>query len=255
MEITVATINLRHRADRWRERRQLLVAQLVDAAPDLISLQEISFPITQGSWLRNQVNARLSGSNKRPYQLIQKRKHHFPKGYYEGIGILTKLPVLYKDWVSLGYGGRVAVRVNVELPSRQSVDFVSVHLHHISSDKQARQEQVMKMTAWLNSRRRVPHQVIAGDFNEVPTGPAIQTMKQAYRSAYAEANGRDPLATFPTALVQRPDDWTGCLDYIFLSSAIDRVQSAAIFCDKPAADDDTLYPSDHVGLLATLTIK
>ena len=35
-EITVATINLRNRADRWRQRRHLLVAQLVDAAPDLI---------------------------------------------------------------------------------------------------------------------------------------------------------------------------------------------------------------------------
>lgn len=254
MNFTAATINLRHRADRWRERRQLLVAQLVDAAPDLISLQEISFIIGQGSWLRKQVNVRLSGSTNHPYQLIQKRKHHFPNGYYEGIGILSRLPVLYRDWVALGYGGRVAVRVNVELPSRQTVDFVAVHLHHISADKQARQDQVMQMTSWLNGRRRVPHQVVAGDFNEVPTGPAIQTMKQAYRSAYAEANGREPLATFPTALVQRPDDWSGCLDYIFLSSAIGAVKSAAIFCDKPAANDDTLYPSDHVGLIATLTL-
>ena len=255
MNLTVATINLRHRADRWRERRQLLVAQLVDATPDLISLQEISFPIGQGSWLRKQVNLRLTGSTNQPYQLIQKRKHHFPKGYYEGIGILTKLPVFYRDWVALGYGGRVALRVNVELPTRQTVDFVAVHLHHISADKQARQEQVMKMTTWLNGRRRVPYQIIAGDFNEIPTGPAIQTMKQAYHSAYAVVNGRDPIATFPTALVQRPNDWTGCLDYIFLSSAISEVQSAKIFCDKPAADDDTLYPSDHVGLLATLIIK
>ena len=255
MNLTVATINLRHRADRWRERRRLLVTELVDTSPDLISLQEISFPIGQGPWLRKQVNVRLSGSTNHPYQLIQKRKHHFPKGYYEGIGILTKLPVLYRDWVALGYGGRIALRVNVELPTHQTVDFIAVHLHHISADKQAREDQVMQMISWLNGRRRVPRQIIAGDFNEVPTGPAIQTIKQSYRSAYAEANGGDPIATFPTALVSRSDDWTGCLDYIFLSSVIDEVQSAKIFCDKPAPDDDTLYPSDHVGLIATLTIK
>jgi endonuclease/exonuclease/phosphatase family metal-dependent hydrolase len=255
MELTVATINLRHNADRWRERRHLLVAQLMDAEPDLISLQEVSFPIRQGPWLRNQINVRLTGSSKRPYQLVQKRKHHFPNGYYEGIGILTKLPVLDKDWVDLGYGGRVALRVNVELPFRQTLDFVSVHLHHINTDKQARQDQVMKITSWLNGRRHVPRQIIAGDFNEVPNGPAIQTMKQAYRSAYVLANGHEPLATFPTALVERRDDWSGCLDYIFVSPVLAQMESAVIFCDKPATDDETLYPSDHVGLLAKLRVE
>jgi endonuclease/exonuclease/phosphatase family metal-dependent hydrolase len=253
--LTVATINLRHRADRWRERRHLLVAQIVDATPDLISLQEISFPIRQGQWLRNQVNARLTGSNRGPYQLIQKRKHHLTKGYYEGVGILTKLPVLYRDWLALGYGGRVAVRVNVELPSHQTADFVAVHLHHVAADKQARQEQVMQLVGWVNGRRRVPHQIIAGDFNEVPAGPAIQYMKQSYRSAYEQVIGREPLATFPTALVQRPDGWSGCLDYIFVSTAVTPIHFVSLFCHKPAANDDTLYPSDHVGLIAKLEIR
>ena len=80
-------------------------------------------------------------------------------------------------------------------------------------------------------------------------------MKQAYRSAYVVTNGREPIATFPTALVQSSNDWTGCLDYIFLSNAINGVKSAKIFCDKPSAEDDTLYPSDHVGLIAKLIIK
>ncbi len=251
---TVATLNLRNRADRWRERRNLLVYQLLDSDPDIIALQEISFPIGQGRWLRNQLNIRLNRENRQPYQLIQKRKHHLTKGYYEGVGILTKLPVRHMDWVALGYGGRVALRANIELPSNQLVDFVSVHLHHLTPDKQARQEQVMKMLGWLNGRRRIPHQIVAGDFNEVPTGPAIQYMKQSHRSAYEIANRYEPIATFPTALVKRPDDWTGCLDYIFVSTAVS-VQSAAIFCNKPAPEDNTLYPSDHVGLIATVIAK
>lgn len=260
--ITVATINLRNRADRWRERRHLLVAQLVDAAPDLISLQEIHFPIRQGRWLRNQINVGLSGRSDRPFRLIQKRKRHPFHGYFEGIGILSKRPVLYHDFIPLGYGGRLALRANVELPSRHTMDFVAVHLHHVAQDREARQEQVMALIGWLNSRRPVPIQVVAGDFNEVPAGPAIQTMKQGFRSAYEEAHGREPLATYPTALVM-PEiagdispvhGWAGCLDYIFISPAVKRVVSASIFCDKPSPADDTLYPSDHVGIIATLEV-
>ena len=252
--LRVATINLRNRQDRWQERRHLLVEQLLETVPDLVSLQEISFPVRQGRWLRQQLNLRLTGSDKAPYRLYQQPKKHLIKGYYEGIGILTKLPVIYRDAVGLGYGGRVALRLNVEMPTRQTLDFVAVHLHHTAADKQARLEQVMKLTAWLNGRRRVPRQIIAGDFNEVPTEPAIQYMKQAYRSAYAEVHEREPLATYPTALVPT-DGWAGCLDYIFVSTAVPPIHHAQLFCTRHAPDDNTLYPSDHVGVLATINLS
>jgi len=252
-ELTVATINIRNRADRWRERRHLLVGQLVDAAADLISLQEISFPIGQGRWLRNQINVRLSGSFRRPYQLIQLRKRHFIKGYSKGIGILTKLPVLYSDSISLGYGGRVGLRVTVELPTRQPLDFVATHLHHIAHDREARQEQVMELTGWLRDKRPIPLQIVAGDFNELPQGLAIKYMKQSFRSAYELQHEFEPIATFPTALVQN-NGWAGCLDYIFISPAVKGVTAVSIFCDHPDEEDDTLYPSDHVGLVATVHV-
>ncbi len=251
-QLTVATINLRNRSDRWRQRRHLLVAQLLDVLPNLVSLQEISFPIGQGRWIRNQINARLP-EGKRPYRLIQIRKQHPVNGYLEGIGVLSNLPILYSDSLNLGYGGRVALRVNVELNNRQPLDFVATHLHHISTDKQARQEQALRLSGWLADNRAIPAQVVAGDFNELPNGPAIQTMKQRFRSAYQLRHGFEPLATFPTALLPLAD-WSGCLDYIFVSSGIRKVPQVKIFCDVPAPDDDTLYPSDHVGLLATLEL-
>jgi endonuclease/exonuclease/phosphatase family metal-dependent hydrolase len=254
IELSVATINLRHGADRWRQRRHLLVAQLVDSQPDLVSLQEISFPIGQGHWLRRQINLRLSGQTDQPYRLIQKRKRHLIKGYYEGIGILSRLPVLYHDVRGLGYGGRLALRAHVELTSRQVADFVATHFHHHPQDREARLEQAMSLTGWLHTRRPVPHQIVAGDFNELPDGPAIRYIKQSFHSAYELANGYEPLATFPTALVRPSLDWAGCVDYIFLSPAITRVSQARIFCDQPHPDDDTLYPSDHVGLIASLKI-
>ncbi len=252
-QITVATLNLRNRRDRWLDRRQLVVSELIEKRPDLLSLQELFLPIGQGRWLRNQVNSRITGSSKDPYRLVQKRRRHLVQGYYEGIGIMSRLPLLSHDGVSLGYGGRVALRVSVELPGGKPLDFVAVHLHHIAEEREAREEQVLRLVSWLKDRNPSPLQVVAGDFNEVPDGPAMRLMRQSYRSAFVERRGYDPIATFPTALL--PDvNWSGCLDYIFVSAAIAKVLEVSLFCNRPSSADPTLYPSDHVGLLATLEI-
>ena len=251
-EIRVATLNLRSRHDRWLQRRGLIVSELLNTQPALLSMQEIYRPVGQARWLRNQVNVRLSGSPKRPYRLLQQPLKHLTRGRSEAIGILTRLPVVSVDSVSLGYGGRVALRANVELPSRETLDFVAVHLHQKAMDREARAEQVLRLKGWLQGHHPVPFQVVAGDFNEIPTGPAITLMKQSFRSVFVEILGRDPLATYPTALVKRQDGWSGCLDYIFISQAVPRVVKAQVFCRRPDSEDPTLYPSDHVGLLATL---
>ncbi len=256
---TAATINLHHRADHWLARRHLLVGQLLDSTPDIIALQAISLTVGQGHWLARQINIRLTGDSRRPYRLIQARRPHL-RHSFEAVGVMTRLPVIYHDSLELGWDGRVAVRVNVELPAeaagsrRQSLDFVSVHLHHLAADRDARLQQAMSLVGWLNEKRRIPLQVIAGDFNEPPDGPAVRFMRQSYRSAYAEVKGRDPLATFPTNLVQPPLAQAVCRDYVFLSPAVYKVTAAAVFLDKPAAGDDTLYPSAHVGLVVGLEV-
>lgn len=251
--ITVATLNLRNRSDRWQDRRQLIVNELTDLQPHLLSLQEIFLPIGQGKWLRNQLNSRLSGSSKEPYQLVQKRRRHLIQGYYEGLGILSRLPIISRDSVSLGYGGRIALRTTVEMAGREPLDFVAVHLHNIANEKEAREEQVLRLVSWLKDRNPSPLQIVAGDFNEVPDGPAIRLMRQSFRSVFIEYRGSDPIATFPTAL--RADiDWAGCLDYIFISTAVPTVKEAALFCNKPSSLDPALYPSDHVGLIAKLEV-
>lgn len=251
--ITVATLNLHGRLDRWRERKRLVVAELVDTLPDLIGLQEIRLRGRQGDWLGNQVNARL-GKSATPYRLIQQPRRHLFKGFFEGVGVLSRLPILSHDAIDLGYQGRVALRVNVALPSGQTLDFVSTHLHGVAHDREAREEQVMALVGWLNDTGRAPAQIIAGDFNETPSGPAIQYMKQTYRSVFVATRGYEPLATFPTALVERQDGWAGCIDYIFVSSDVN-VCEARLFCRTAADEDPTLYPSDHVGLWARLEVE
>jgi endonuclease/exonuclease/phosphatase family metal-dependent hydrolase len=248
--LTIATLNLRNRSDRWLERRDLVVAELLALQPDLVGLQEIYMPIRQGYWLRNQLNARLA--HQPPYRLLQARKRHPIKGYFEGIGILTRLPILSSDIMNLGYDGRVALRAGIELPSHTPLDFVVTHLHHVARDRQARLEQVMSLMGWLQHRGPVSHQIVVGDFNETPDGPAILQMKAAYDSAFERAVGYEPLATYPTGLVG--GDWAGCLDYIFVSKSVDKVRRARLFCTRPAPQDENLFPSDHVGLLVDVHI-
>lgn len=252
--IKVATLNLHNRHNRWSQRRHLVVSELVDLLPDLVSLQELNFSSNQGKWVCNQINTRLSGSARTPYRIVQGRLYHFMRGYFEGVGILTKLPIISHDTLNLGYDGRIALRANLALPTGDSMDFVAVHLHHIAHDHEARLEQVMLVAGWLNDVGRVPLQIIAGDFNELPDGPAIVQMKQTYKSAMEEARGYEPLATFPTVLAGRQDGWAGCLDYIYVSSEIS-VESATIFANRPHDEDHSLYPSDHVGLAATVDIE
>lgn len=252
-QVTVATINLHNRADRWKERRHLLIDQIIETKPDLISLQEIHLPIRQGNWVCKQLNVRLSGSDKYPYRLVQKRFQFLTGGAFLAVGVLSRLPVLYSESIGLGYGGRVALRVHVELPSHQTMDFVSTHFHNVIFEKEARQEQAMRLVGWLNSHKHVPIQVIAADLNETPEGPAVIYIKQSFHSAYEKRYGRDPLATYPTNLVTTSSP-ARCLDYIFFSSAVRKATTAKLFCNKSDREDDTLYPSDHVGLIATLEV-
>jgi len=256
---TAVTLNLRGRTNRWLARRHLLVGQLLDQLPDIVALQEVDLSIGQGSWLTRQVNIRISGDGRRPYRIVQARRSGL-RHWAEGMGIMTRLPVIYHDAKELGADGRIALRANLELPAgaagsqRQSLDFVSVQLHHGASAFEARAEQAMNLVGWINEKKRVPLQVICGDFNEAPQGVAITFMRQSYRSAFAEVHGRDPLATYPSNLVQPQPVASHCLDYVFLSPTVYRVTKAAIFGNKSAPDDDTLYPSEHVGLLIGLEV-
>lgn len=248
---TALTLNLHNVRDRWLKRRHLIVAGLLDQQPDLIALQEVNFASNQGAWLNNQLNARLG---RRTYHLAQQKRKGPLSGFLDGVAILSKFPIILAEGLDLGYDGRVALLINVELPNGHTVDFVSVRLTTGQGLPDIRYEQVMRLTGWLRVEGRSEQQIVAGDFNDGPTSEAVRRMKQSMHSVFQLVHGRDPLATFPTALARRQNDWTGCLDYIFVSGHW-RVEKAELFGRRHHPDDDTLYMSDHVGLLAGVTMR
>ena len=82
-------------------------------------------------------------------------------------------------------------------------------------------------------------------------------VEAGFRSAHAEAHGVEPAVTWPSG-IQAPgmdiDGEPGCLDYIWLHGPL-RATACRLAFDRPAADDSTLYPSDHLGLAARVEVE
>lgn len=85
--------------------------------------------------------------------------------------------------------------------------------------------------------------VVAGDFNATPDAPAIVRMRESLRDAWAVVHGGAGGATMPShAPVAR-------LDYLFVG-AEPALIGATLLGDQP--DANGFYPSDHLGVSATL---
>ena len=243
-ELLVATLNLRNIADRWPERIPLLLADMAALQPDLIGLQECVFSVQQ--------DRVLGAAGEGRYET---RRGWAGRPEY-GNAVLGKAPLELGEAQRLDLGrNRSALRVPVGLPSGQSLHFVVTHLHHLVPDEAIREEQTIQLTEWL--RPDATPLVVVGDFNAEPGEPAYRVMDEAgFRSAYVEANGEEPHSTWPSG-IQAPgmdtDGEPGCLDYIWVRGGI-TVEEAALAFDRPAVDDPTLYPSDHLGLRARIHI-
>jgi endonuclease/exonuclease/phosphatase family metal-dependent hydrolase len=242
--LDVATLNIRNIADRWPERISLLVADMAALQPDLIGLQECVFAVQQDRLLG------AAGEGR-----YESRRGWAGRPEY-GNAILGKAPLQLGDGDRLDLGrNRSALRVPVSLPSGATLDYVVTHLHHEVADEALREEQARALTAWLEPIGGPL--VVVGDFNAEPVEPAYGVMQAAgFRSAFAEANGAEPAVTWPSG-IQAPgmdvDGDPGCLDYIWLRGPI-AAESAALDFDRPAVDDPTLYPSDHLGLVARVRL-
>jgi endonuclease/exonuclease/phosphatase family metal-dependent hydrolase len=242
--LLVATLNLRNIADRWPERIPLLLADMAALQPDLIGLQESVFAVQQ--------DRLLGAAGAASYE---SRRGWAGRPEY-GNAILGKAPLRLGDGERLELEhNRSALRVPVASPSGAGLDFVVTHLHHLVTGGAVRETQALALTRWLAVIDGPL--VVVGDFNAEPTEPTYKVMLDAgFRSAHAEANGAEPGVTWPSG-IQAPgiddDGDPGCLDYIWVRGPIS-VEACQLAFDRPAVDDPTLYPSDHLGLSAHIRV-
>ncbi len=244
--LLVATLNILNLADRWPERLPLLLADMAALQPDLIGLQEVVYPMQQ--------DRLLGAAGEGRYEAV---RGWAGRPEY-GNSLLVKAPLVATDVERLDLGtARAAHRVRLALPGGATLVFAVTHLHHPPDAIEARREQVEALLPWLDASPPHDALIVVGDFNADPHEPAYARMCEAgFRSAYAEANGREPAVTWPSGLQAEAMDTDGepdCLDYIWFRGAV-AVDEARLAFDRPAAGDPTLYASDHLGVAARFRI-
>ena len=238
----IATLNLRHNNDRWDERLPLVVQALQVIDADVVGLQEVWLPFQQAHLIANELNQQ---SSDRPYSVQVEPK--WGDDPVEGVGILSRLPVLESAPLDLPHEPRVALRITVEADGK-IVHIANTHLHHRPRDESIRLPQMEAVLQWMFAHS--PERwFLTGDMNAQTETSTIQAALQRLNSAYFDAHQQQPV-TFPTPLVTTEQYPDVCIDYIFYDATAFKVNSAQVFANQSAPADETLYPSDHYGLVA-----
>ena len=261
--VRVATINILNDLSRWHERRSLLAEGLAALSLDLIALQEVTDPLGVGTahWLADALGG---------YEIFICPKSGWG-GKWEGIAVLSRLPVVRHEILSLRSQQRTAQLVEVRAEGCPVV-LVNGHFYWPPGLHRARVRQVRRLLAWVATVAPGTPVVACGDFNATPGSRAITLMKETLTSAHETVHGCEPRYTCPTPLVcggsvrgpvirtllrlfsNTPGEpWRDALDYIFVSPGV-RVLGCDVILDQPSPQDPTLYASDHFGLAATLAI-
>jgi len=241
----VATLNIRNLADRWDERLPLILADMAALQPDLLGLQEVVYVLQQdrliGAAGEGRYDSHRSWAGRPEY----------------GNALLIRQPLAATEVERLDLGlNRSAIRGRIALREGATIVVTVTHLHHVPADEMARDEQAEQLVAWL-ALGPAESQIVMGDFNAKPHEPAYSRMTDAgYRSAFLEANGHEPEVTWPSGLeapAKDADGEPGCLDYVWIRGRV-TADACRLAFDRPAVGDPGLYPSDHLGLAARLSI-
>jgi endonuclease/exonuclease/phosphatase family metal-dependent hydrolase len=238
----VATLNIRNLADRWAERQGLIYADMAALQPDLLGLQEAVYVLQQ--------DRLIAAAGEGTYSAV---RGWAGRPEY-GNSLLIRSPLVGEAYERIDLGlGRSAHRVRVALPGGAWVVMAVTHFHHPqdADAERARDEQASTLLDWLAGSPAADATILVGDFNATPREPAHARITAAgFRSSFLEANGREPEYTWPSGLQAEAIDTDGdpgCLDYIWVRGDV-RVVDCRLAWDRPAVEDPTLYPTDHLGL-------
>ena len=235
----LVTLNLRLDLDRWPERLPLVVEALAAADADVIGLQEVALPIRQDHLIADLLNERTPD---RPYAVLTAPKWGAEP---EAVSALVRPRVLDHEVRELPVGGRVALRVEVELDGGP-LHVVVTHLHHWPlDDETVRAAQMRTLLGWLREREVDDPCVLMGDLNSTPGTVTLRAAGELFGSALAPG-----LATFPTPL--SPYRYPPVqIDHVLYSRSL-RVLDAGPVAHRGHPADAALYPSDHIGIFAVV---
>jgi endonuclease/exonuclease/phosphatase family metal-dependent hydrolase len=172
----------------------------------------------------------------------------------EAEGLLTRYPVI--ETASLDYRSHncVALVARFEIGERL-LDVYVTHLIAARVEDTARQYQAQQLLDWLQTRRDASFSVLCGDFNAAPDQPSMRLLSGVLRPTQIQPTAFTPLQE-PGASPSHPEweRFDRCIDYIWVTESV-KVQASGLCFNKPAPDNPTLWPSDHVGVWADLNMS
>lgn len=255
-----ATLNIWSRFGPWEERLVAIRAGLEKLGPDVIGMQEVLRfeSMDQAALLAEGLGYEVAWG-------LSSENHGFPTGN----AILSRWPILRSEVIALPNGGsdeqRCAVFAEVHAPFGKLPVFCT-HLNWKLDHGHIRQMQVKALVEAVD--RLAPVEgfpaVVMGDFNAEPDSDEMRYMRGltglggscVYFADSFFVAGEGQGATFskrnPFAAPLREPERR--IDYVFVRGPDDSQRGepaeARVCFDEP---HDGTYPSDHFGVIATIT--
>lgn len=263
--LRVLSLNVLHgfpRFFRLRARLDHIAAEIRRLDVDVACLQEVPWVPGLGSAAR--YLAREAGLN---YLYLRANGNRRAILFEEGEAILSRYPLRDADLQILTpragfFEHRVVLRATAATPWG-AVDVFATHLTH--GDPAINRAQAASLQAYVAEAATLPA-IVAGDFNATEDTPQIRALGwiDIYRAAHPggpEAS-REPVQGFTCCV----DDLAGGpeqvlqerIDYIFLlpgRSAVEVVDSQVVLDQPVHLEEGWLWPSDHTGVLTTLSLQ
>lgn len=182
----------------------------------------------------------------------------------EGLALLSRHPIVASTYLTLptpnGGNGRIVLQGTISTP----VGLVDCYVTHLSTNASERDEQAKALFAFVQSVPHVQPPVILGDLNAVPTSLALLFLTGSIPAGGVRGNLVDgwPLLhpgdggpTFATANAPgQPLDRR--FDYVLLGSGTASEPAGGRWVEMhrilDQADGAGVFPSDHLGMSATL---
>ncbi|MCH7836776.1 MAG: endonuclease/exonuclease/phosphatase family protein [Chloroflexi bacterium] len=246
--VSVATLNLFNNMGRWDERLPLLLDQLAALEPDVIGFQEVNLTTDQGMLLCRLANERLQEPHYRIYHMARPGRG----AHSQAQAVMSRLPVEAHEGLDYLLHEDVAQRLRLRLEDGAALDFYNTHLHFPPSAVEQRLAEAERLLAWVDTWQGAAATVVVGDFNAYPDEPTVALLKGRFASAHEAAHGSEPEKTWPTPLNTWDPSPPGCLDYVFVNGA--RVLEAGLAFATPHTEDGSLFPSDHLGIMAKVDV-
>lgn len=148
-------------------------------------------------------------------------------------------------------------------PSQQHFFLCCTHLKAKEGFEEVRHRQAEALVSFLESNRRDNESVIVcGDFNDIPSSLAAQTMQQhGFTSAYNQDNVRSLNCSpfFFTTSKTRGKTVTRCIDYIWFKGSNIHVEALLNIPNLSSLEPTHLplpdFPSDHLSICAVFSQK